>query len=353
LADIGEFYHDGMRPKGTAAELERRRRRAVELVEGGESPSLVARILGVTPTSLHRWRRQARQTEGLAARPAPGAQRRLSDPQLAHLEALLDQGAPAHGYPNQLWTAGRVAGLIEERFGVTYHPEHVRKLLRSRLGWTSQQPQRHARERQDKEVERWKADEFPRLLRQAWQREAHIGFLDESGFLLAPLVRRSLARRGHPPVVDGWDRHDRLSVISCVTLSPQAARAGLYFDVLPDNQNAHGTEVVAFLSWLCAQLPGPWIVVWDRHRIHSRSRVVQAWLARHPRVTVEDFPGYAPDANPDEWVWSWAKYGRLCNLAAADLTELRRYVEDALGDLRHDHRMLARFITQAGVPLIL
>lgn len=168
--------------------MERRRRRAVALVEGGESPSLVAHILGVTPTSLHRWRRQARQTQGLAARPVPGAKPRLSDAQLAGLEVLLDQGAPAPGYPNQLWTAARGPRLIEEHFGVAYHPEHVRKLLRSRLDWTRQKPQRHVQERQDKEVERCKADEFPRILRQAWQREAHIGFLDESGFLLAPLL---------------------------------------------------------------------------------------------------------------------------------------------------------------------
>ena len=33
-------------------------------------------------------------------------------------------------------------------------------------------------------------------------------------------------------------------------------------------------------------------------------------------VVAEDFPGYAPDLNPDEEVWSWTKYGRLCNLAA-------------------------------------
>src|SRR3954470_5973260 len=115
-----------MRPKGAAAELERRRRRAVSLLEQGESPAVVARILGVRRTSLHRWRKLARQAHGLAATPASGAKRRLSDAQLAELEQLLLKGAPAHGFPNELWTAARVSLPIHRHFGVKYYPEHVR-----------------------------------------------------------------------------------------------------------------------------------------------------------------------------------------------------------------------------------
>src|SRR5262245_14727344 len=121
-----------MRPVGTAAELERRRRRAVALAEGRELPGVVARILGVTPSSLRRWRRLARQGDGLAARPSPGPASRLGDRQLATLKALLDQGAVAHGWPNHLWTGKRVAALIQRQFGVRYHPAHVCRLLNER-----------------------------------------------------------------------------------------------------------------------------------------------------------------------------------------------------------------------------
>src|SRR5215204_4370102 len=122
-----------MRPEGTAAELERRRRRAVALVEGGESPSLVARVLGVTCSSLRRWRRLARQPDGLTAKPNRGPVPRLSNQQLAALAALLDQGAVVHGWPNHLWTSKRVAALIRRHFGVAYHPDHIRRLLNRRL----------------------------------------------------------------------------------------------------------------------------------------------------------------------------------------------------------------------------
>src|SRR6185503_13552647 len=107
-----------MRSKGTATVLEWRRRRAVALLEQGEAPAVVARLLGVTRSSLHRWRRMAYQGPGLAAKPVPGAKRRLTDAQLQELETLLDQGATAHGFANELWTAARVAQVIRRDFRV-------------------------------------------------------------------------------------------------------------------------------------------------------------------------------------------------------------------------------------------
>ena len=341
-----------MRHEGTASELERCRRRAVQLVEAGESPTTIARILGVTPSSVHRWRRMARQPDGLAAKPASGAKRRLSDAQLCVLERLLLEGATAYGFPNQLWTAARVAQIIQRYFSIEYHPDYVRRLLHRRLQWTSHKPQVRASERDDKEIERWKADEFPRILREAWRRKAHIAFLDESGFLLTPLVRRSLGPRGQRIVMRAWEKHDKISVISCVTLSPQAMHVGLYFRLLV-NQNAHGEDIRDFLAYLTHRVPGEWTVVWDRHKIHSRSSVVKQWLVKHPQVVVEDLPAYDPQNNPDEWVWSWAKYGKLCNLCPADLEELYDYVLKALEDLKHNHYLLAAFVMDAGVPLSL
>jgi len=326
--------------------------RAVQLVKQGESPTVVARILGVAPGSVHRWRRLARHRAGLRAKPTSGRPRRMSDRQLRHLRVLLQQGAVAHGWSNQWWTAGRVAILIERRFGVQYHPEHVRKLLRQRLHWTSQKPQKHARERNDEEVERWIAEEWPRVLDQAVQRRAHVAMLDESGFLLAPLVRRTLAPRGETPIIDCSDSHDRISVISAITVSPLALRVGLHFMLLGDNENFHAEEVVLFLRQLKGEVGGPWTILWDRNQIHSKSRVVRRWLAKHPEVVVEDFPAHAPDTNPDESVWCWTKYGRLCNLAPADIEELRGHIWDALVALKHQPQLLKSFIVRAKLPLV-
>jgi transposase len=341
------------RPIGTATELERRRRRAVELVEHGESPTAVARILGVHETSIHRWRRLARSESGLACKPHPGPTPRLSADQLRQLETLLLQGAKQHGWPNQLWTADRVASLVQRHFGVRYHPEHIRKILKQRLHWTSQKPQRKARERRDKEAERWKADDFPRIVREAWQRRAHLIFLDEAGFMLTPTVRRTLAPRGKTPVLPAWERHDRISVISCVTLDLRAGQPELYFELMPEGLNVCAEDVVAFLSELRRELPGPWTVVWDRHNIHSKARVVKQWLACQPDVVLEDLPGYAPELNPDEMVWAWLKYGRLCNLAPEDVSQLRDHLVTELEWAAFDGELLAGLFNHAhlGVSL--
>jgi transposase len=105
----------------------------VALVDQGESPATVARILGVHETSLHRWRRLAKAGD-LAATPHPGPKPRLADDQLRRLEQLLLQGAKQHGWPNDLWTADRVATLIRRHFHLRLHPEHVRRMLKRRLG---------------------------------------------------------------------------------------------------------------------------------------------------------------------------------------------------------------------------
>lgn len=342
-----------MRPPGHADELERRRRRAVHLVEQGESPTTVAFMFGVTPSSLRRWRRLARQPHGLDAQSVPGRPRRLSDDQLKTLEVLLLQGAIRHGWVSQLWTAARVAVMIHRYFGIQYHPEHVRKLLNQRLHWTSQKPQKHARECNDKEVERWIADDWPRIIRQAYQRRASLVLLDESGFLLSPLVRRSLAPRGRTPQLNCSDRHDRISVISAISLSPQALRVGLHFMLLGDNKNFHGEEVVLFLQQLKGEIRRPCTIVWDRNQIHSKSRVVRAGLAKHPEVVVEEFPAHAPDTNPDESVWCWTKYGPLCNLAPSDVDELRDHIWNTLIALKDRPQLLKSFILHARLPLCL
>lgn len=153
-----------MRPIGSADELERRRRRAVRLLEDGESPARIARFLGCSRSSIYRWKEQAaRGPEGLAARPHPGRPRRLSPGQHRQLESLLRQGARAHGWTNDLWTAARVAEVIRRTFRERFHVEHVRKIVKRRLGWTSQKPERRARERDEAEVEHWKREEFPRI----------------------------------------------------------------------------------------------------------------------------------------------------------------------------------------------
>jgi transposase len=340
-----------MKPSPKALELERRRRHAVRLLHQGESPTLVARILGVHRVTLYHWLRQEQQPGGLAARPHRGQPPRLSDPQLAQLERWLLQGAKAHGWSNDLWTTRRVAELIRRRFGVAYHPDHVGRFLHARLRWSCQKPRRQARERDDAEVDAWRRDAFPRIRRQARERGAHLAFLDESGFFLLAAVRRTWAPQGQTPVLPAWDRRDRISAISAITVSPVRQRLGLSFRLLPANNNATAADVIDFLRQLKAALGGPLTVVWDRHGIHRKSKAVQAYLARHSEIVAEDFPGYAPDLNPDEQVWNWTKNGPLANRPADDTDWLFNQLVESLTELQQRPDLLTAFVDHAGLPL--
>lgn len=337
------------RPFGTAAELERRRCRAVIAVDRGESPEVVARTYGVNRASVYRWLAMARQSDGLAAKPHFGPPPRLSPHQHRRLETLLLQGAKAHGWSTQLWTCARIATLIQRHFGIGFHHDHVGRILHKRLNWSAQKPRRRARERDEKAIDHFKKVRFPEIVRETRQRAAHLVFLDESGYMLTPTVRRTWAPRGSGPILDCWDRRDRLSAISCLTVSPKANRLNLYFQLFSHTIRAE--QVVEFLRELKKSVGGPLTILWDRGPVHRKSLLVRAYLAEHPEIVAEDLPAYAPEINPDELVWSWSKYGRLANLAAENTDELAERVIDELLYLKQHPELLASFVEKTQLPL--
>lgn len=146
-----------MRPRGTAEELERRRRRAVALLDEGHTLSAVARMVGAAPSAVHAWRARARGggADALAAKPVPGRPLKLTKRQRARLPKLLLRGARAYGHRTDLWTLPRIAELIRQEFEVEYHPCHISRVLAD-CGWSCQKPARRALERDETAIEHWK-----------------------------------------------------------------------------------------------------------------------------------------------------------------------------------------------------
>ena len=169
--------------------------------------------------------------------------------------------------------------------------------------------------------------------------------------MLTPTVRRTLAPRGETPILETWDRHDRISAISAVTVSPRRRHLGLYFRLLPDDANANGADTVAFLRQLHEHIRGPMTVLWDGSNIHDRAGVVKKYLAAHPEIRTERLPPYAPETNPDENVWQHTKHGRLANFAPEDTWELRKALVEELDRLHHRPDLLAAFLRHAAVPV--
>lgn len=153
-----------MRPPGTPKQLEKRRRRAVQLLESGQSLSSVARQVGAAVSSVLRWWQayQRKGPRGLEPKPTPGRPPRLASAEKHRLVKLLIRGALHAGYRTDLWTLPRVTELIHQEFGVRYHPAHVWKVLTA-LGWSCQKPERRAVERDDGAIVRWKRQDWPRI----------------------------------------------------------------------------------------------------------------------------------------------------------------------------------------------
>ena len=138
--------------------------RAASLLAKGLSQSEVARRVGAHRQSVSKWAAEleAKGRAGLKKAGRAGRKPRLSAEQISQIEHGLKRGPQALGYETSLWTANRVAHLIEYESGVSYHPGHVWKILRQ-LGWSCQRPAGRALERDEKAIERWKKERWPEL----------------------------------------------------------------------------------------------------------------------------------------------------------------------------------------------
>ena len=137
---------------------------AADLFAQGKTKAEVAGELGVSAQTAGRW--YARWLQGGVAgmRTAPqGKPAQLGPAQLAKVRRVLERGAVRAGFDNDLWTLERVAEVIERTTGVAHHPGHVWRLLKA-MGWSLQRPARKATERNEAEISRWVAQEWPRIV---------------------------------------------------------------------------------------------------------------------------------------------------------------------------------------------
>lgn len=182
---------------------------------------------------------------------------------------------------------------------------------------------------------------------------AAIIFLDESGFMLRPLVCRTWALRGQTPIIRCWDRRDRLSVTAAITVPPSRERHRLAATFRIQDRNVKTADTLTFLWVMDRHVRGPLIVILDRLNVHRAA--VRRWMASRsrnaPRAVVEWLPPYAPDLNPVEQIWNNGKRRDLANLTPTDVADLRRHVRRSLIGQRNRPNLLASFFDHAGLPL--
>lgn len=338
-----------MYKKETAREFQRRR--SIELMEKGESPSLIARILGVSTGSIYKWRKIHQNGGSLIFKSRGGRPRKLSGEQLEQLHRLLLRGATAFGWHNDLWTIKRVAEVIHKHFNIEISRNHVWVVLTRYMNWSSQRPIQQLRERNDIEITRWKIEEFPRILKDAEQRGAYLVFIDESGFLLSPSIRRTYAPRGQTPVIKKSNPHGRISVIGALAISPKQKRPSFHYNLLSNNANFRGGSVIQFIKQIQKEIHKPITILWDAIPIHCSKPVIQ-YLEQQKELIVEQFPSYAPELNPVDKVWLYLKYGRLPNYVPLTVDELRTRLVEELRAIKGEQHVLASCVRRTGLDCI-
>jgi transposase len=183
------------------------------------------------------------------------------------------------------------------------------------------------------------------------KKEIIIVFIDESGFMLNPLVRRSWSLRGHTPIIKiSESPHDRISVIGALIINLRSRQFNFSFHCSHDNTNFRGYLIVPFLDRIHSKCNGEVRIVWDSIKIHL-AEPVNNFFDTHPKIKVYYFPEYAPELNPVDNIWGYIKYNRLANFCPRNLEELRKHVKSELFRIQKRPDLLESMFRHTGLNL--
>ena len=305
------------------------RRMAVRRVREGERPSAVIRSYGLCRTSIYRWLRAERRggETALKARKHPGRKPVLSAKQKLQVRRWISGKDPRqHGFDFGLWTRQVVAELIEQKFGVRLGVTAVGRLL-AELGITPQKPLRRAYERDPAAIQQWQQTVFPRLRARAKRVNAKIFFLDEAGVRSDQVLGRSWGIRGQTPEVPTSGQRQSVNAISAVT-----ARGEFWFEIYTHRLNA--AAFVELLRHFMRGRRNRVFLVLDGHPAHGAKLVAKYVKSLRGRLELHFLPGYAPELNPDEFVWNYLKRQGVSKKPLRKDESLRRRVQADLDAIK-------------------
>ena len=331
------------------ATLETIRMMAVERVREGEAPSAVIASYGFSRTSIYKWLSAAARPglgkRALAARPAPGRPRSLTPRQEQQVFRWINGNDPRqYGLDFGLWTRAIVASLIERKFGIRLGLTAVGALL-AKLNLTPQKPLQRAYQRDPEAIERWQRETYPAIARRAKAEGGEVFFWDESGFRADTVHGRTWGSRGSTPVVARPGQRQTVSAASAVN-----ARGGFWFCTYEGGLTAE--LFVRLLRRMMWRRRTPVHLVVDGLPAHKTKLVKDYVLATEGRLTLHFLPGYAPELNPDELVWSHVKRTGVARAPLCKGERLRDKIEAQLDRIKHAPQLVRSFFQAPSVTYI-
>jgi transposase len=325
--------------------LEHLRKLAVRrVIEGGEAPSEVMKSLGLCRTTIYPWLRKFEEEgwKALAERIAQGPEPKLTEKQGQQVKRwILGRDPRQYGFDFGLWSRRIVQALIQEKMGIELGLTAVGRLLAG-LEITPQKPLRRAYERDPAAVDHWVKESYPALKKRAKRLGASIFFLDEAGFQSDPPLGRTYGLKGKTPVVTTSGQRQSLNVISAVN-----ARGEFWAATYTGKLDAEA--FVVFLQNFVKGRTGKVFLVVDGHPAH-KAKVVKSYVqSLEGRLELHFLPPYAPDLNPDEFVWSYMKTNGVSKKPLKQNESLRKRIEEDLNAIKRDRRLVQSFFCAESV----
>ena len=331
------------------ATLEQIRKMAVRRVGEGERPAAVIAAYGFCRTTIYKWMNAAsgrgHGLRALASTRGTGRPRSLTPAQERRVFRWINGHDPRqYGLDFGLWTRSIVALLIRRKFGVRMGVTAVGALL-AKLELTPQKPLQRAYQRDPQAMARWQRDTYPALARQAKRQGAEILFWDESGFRADTVHGKTWGLRGQTPIVHRPGQRQSVSAASAVS-----ARGEFWFCTYAGGLN--GELFVELLRRLMHRRKKPVCLVLDGLPAHKRALVREYVDSTDGKLSLHFLPGYAPDLNPDELVWSHVKRTGTARRPLQKGEQLRERVDAQLAAVRDDPKLVRSFFQAPSVAYI-
>lgn len=275
---------------------------AVKRVKEGERPSDVIKSYGLCRTSIYRWLRaeKKRGESGLRSSKSLGPRPKLSDQQKVRVRKWIGGKDPRQfGFDFGLWTRKIVAELIGDRMGIQLSVTAVGRLL-AEVGITPQKPLRRAYERDPEAISAWKTEIYPKLKTRAKRRGAKIFFLDEAGVRSDQVLGRTWGVKGQTPEVPTSGKRQSINAISAVN-----ERGEFWWESYSGRFNS--TLFIELLINFMKHRKSPVMMILDGHPSHKSKMVAKYVQSLKGRLEFYFLPTYAPELNPDEFVWNYLK----------------------------------------------
>jgi transposase len=322
---------------------------AVQRMAGGEHPNDVAVSFGMHRSWAYKVRAQVRGrgrgVRVLRSSKGTGRPRKLTRAQEQQVLRWINGKNPMqYGFDFGLWTRNLVRELVQREFDVTLSLTSIGTML-ARLNLTPQKPLQRAYQRDPEAIGRWQRDTYPSIARQARKENADIFFWDESGFRADSVHGRTWAPRGETPVVERPGQRQSMSAASAVN-----SKGAFWFATYEGGLS--GELFVTLLKKLMFNRKKAVHLVVDGLPAHKKAIVKEYVASTQGKLTLHFLPGYAPDLNPDELVWSHVKRTGVARRPLQKGEKLGPRIHEQLAQIGRDPRLVRSFFRHPSVLYI-